>query len=285
MPRDIQIYGPTMVSVIGGGHMSGVPINEKTPVIGDGGVTFQLNPSGVQNTLPVWRAIPTELGLTSERITIGLQFHHIPIRVDSFGSAQSPEVMVSLAGATIDMLLVDYDDDVLDTCQAESLGGSKNPVRSAGFGYAGVMNPAGVLLGNNRKLYASGCHFVGILLDNGPPASEDFPTTWWFPSCYLVGPPQEIPVGTERSHVRLRWQAIPYAPYNLSGVSPLGWKDHLGNVVGSTLNIPFYGASGLELSSSGSIVWKKINIGPSGSMYGSQSEGPAGVYKGIYFID
>lgn len=281
MPRDIQIYGPTMVSVIGGGHMSGVPIGEKvTADVAGGGVYFR-NIIG----FPVWRAIPTQLGLTSEKISINLQYNHIPIKVDSFGSVQSPEMMVNMAGAMIDMLLVDYDDDVLDTCQAESLGGSKNPVRPAAFGYAGVMNPAGSLLGNNKKLYTSGCHYIGLLLDNAPAASEDFPVTWWFPSCYLVGPPQEIPIGTERSLVRLRWQAIPYTPYNLSGIIPSDFQNNASLPIGDTLNIPFYGASGLELKSSGSIVWKKINIGPSGSTYGSQSEGPLGVYKGIYFID
>lgn len=197
MPRDFVFDGEVLVKVKGGQH---------TSILLSGSI-----------------ATATELGLASEPIKITPRFIHKDIHADDFGPEIPPELVQYLADATIRMSLIHYDRFVLDTCLAESIGG--------GLNFAGVLQPGGSLIGNNRPLFASGCHYVSVNL-----LSPVLNLPYRFPSCVMTGPPVEIPMGTGANVVKCTFRAIPYTP------------------LVTTYQPGFVGVPG-EASSSGAILW------------------------------
>ncbi len=150
---------------------------------------------------PIYRINPAvELGLSSEQIRISPVFYHYDLKADSFGPNVPPEVLWMNAECRIDMTLVHYDTDILDTVIAESMGGG------VGTDTTGSISPPGRPMGGYRRLYTSGCHFMtmGITSNGGLQAP------YRFLACYLATPPVEIPMGTHHSLVKCNWRAIPY---------------------------------------------------------------------------
>lgn len=147
----------------------------------------------------------TELGLTSESITISVNSYRKNIRVDAYGDGP-PESQFFGAGATVQMTLVHFDKDVLNFCLNESWGSTPA---------FGTMGHAGSLMGNNRARFApggvNGNHFIGLNLISAAGALP-----WRFLNSALADNPMIFPIGTEKSLVRLTWQAFPYAtdPWN-----------------------------------------------------------------------
>lgn len=192
MGRDYQIAGEALVRVKFGAHIS----------------KDYSNITGAISNL-------SELGLSSDSIRINPRFVHTGLNVDDYGPDVVPETLWMMADCQIGMTLVHYDRSILDFCLAESTGGTffrNNDLSQAQF--AGTMQPAGKPLGANTALLASGNHYISMSIlapqsSFGPGnGGTEFP--WHFPACRLTGPAVEIPLGTEKSMVRLNWLAIPY---------------------------------------------------------------------------
>lgn len=175
-------------------------INHQTLVRVKGGAHLGTNPVGVLS----------ELGLCSEAIRISPTFAHKGVNVDDFGPDVPADVMWQLAHVDVSMNLVHYDTDVLEACMDESMGGGRG---TNGTGLAGVMAPAGRLLGGRKAVFASGCHLISLNLVGNTP--------WRFRACYMTAPPYEYPVGNERSVVKVNWRAIPYVTPTSAGTTEL----------------------------------------------------------------
>lgn len=143
----------------------------------------------------------SELGLAEGPIRVIPRFAHRDWFVDDFGTEVPVEVFTRLADATILMTLVHYDDAVLEACVIESLGGSADGTQWL----HGTLAGAGIPMGGNQNRFLDGNHYISLNLLS-PVA--DYP--WRFYFTHLLGPPQEIPLGTKRSAVRLAWRAVPY---------------------------------------------------------------------------
>ena len=180
MGRSIIIPGECMVSVKGNGALA---------------------LSGV-----VAGGLLSQLGLCLDEVAITLRFFHKDIHADDFGPDVPPEDMWQLADARISFTLVHHDDFVLDAVIAESMAGGIETAQD--LGWAGHLAPAGTLMGNNRALYVSGNHYVG--LNFATPVTE-YP--WSFPAAYLTEPPVRMPLGVNHQQVMLNFRAIPYQFY------------------------------------------------------------------------
>lgn len=162
-----------------------------------------------------------QLGLTAGEISVTPLFKHQDVRSDDFGEVP-PEVMVKAHEVKVTMTLIHHDEDVLNACIMESMGGGVYDVDSFGR-----LAPGGQLLGNNKPLMTSGCHFVslGLRTSVGEP--------WYFPAAYLAEQPATYPVGVQAQAVALNWRVIPYQ---------------------------FYESVNQEILSSGIQLWRRINI-------------------------
>jgi hypothetical protein len=199
----------------------------------------------------------SDLGLADKNtVKIRPLFYHKEIPVDDFGQHVPPEALAIAAAVDISMVLVHYDPDIVDICQAESLGGMSQLLQPsvsghqsvAGVGYgansdiaglAGTLAPAGTPLGGGVPLLASGNHYVSLNLFS--PVLQ-FPLH--IPSTYLTGQPVEIPMGVAYNPLVLRFRAIPYKfPLALSGNQFVA----SGQLTGS-----------LEVSSSGAVLWDHV---------------------------
>ena len=173
MARTYKVYGETMVKVKG---------RSDSPI-----------------------AALSELGLTSDPITITVEYKHLEIGVNAYGQVP-PELQGMGMMARVNMTLVHFDQDVLDACLAEALAGSP------GFGQLGH---AGALMGNGLPRFApggaNGNHFIGLNLISALGAPP-----WRFLYAQLAGQPMTYPIGAERSLVQLQWTAFPYSqdPWN-----------------------------------------------------------------------
>ena len=179
MARDVVIYGETMVYV-------------KTQTAS--GNDFK----GV-----------FELGLSVDPIIISIKHNYLDVMVDDYGNKVPAEVLWMLSEANIKMTLVNWDDDVLKRCMRESMGGATT---------FGNMKGAGTPLGGMRPSSDVQNHYIGLNLscpnaaDVGPTGTDniDLPEAWRFPNSFLSDMPYELPIGTERSLLKLNWRAIPY---------------------------------------------------------------------------
>ncbi len=146
-----------------------------------------------------------ELGLTEGPIQITVNYKHRDINLDAYGGEVPPEVQFFLADATIQIDLINVDVATLNTCIAESTGGTT----------IGTFPRAGALLGNYGARFAgggiNGNHYIGLNI-----ASPVATRPWRFLTTYMTGPPFAWPLGTEKSVIRTTWRAIPYAadPWN-----------------------------------------------------------------------
>lgn len=186
MPRDFVINGECLVSVKGGRHTTDRE-DGKGPI-----------------------AIVSELGLSSEEISVSPRYYYQDWYVDDFGSHVPAEVQWKLADVTVGMTLIHYDPVVLDICLDEAMGGGSAPIGEAGD----VLAPCGLPLGNGLPLFSSGCHYVSLNL-----TSQVLGKNWRFPASYLLGPPLRIPLSTKATAVVLEWRAIPYIAPVTSGPS------------------------------------------------------------------
>jgi hypothetical protein len=173
-------------------------------------------------------AVLSELGLTSEAITVEPRFRYRDVNVADFGPDVPAEVQWMLADAVVRMTLVHHDWNVLDVCMIESMGGGSvvfddggvnlpDPDRPGDLLFrrtqlAGSLAPAGTLMGNGLPMFASGNHYVSLNLTS--PVNRK---PWRFRSCYLAERPVVYPVGARCSEVQLTWRAIPYVPIYYSG--------------------------------------------------------------------
>jgi hypothetical protein len=198
MARDFQITGGVMVKVKVGAHvpLSGAFVGGRY----------------------------VELGLSSDSIRITPVLRHRDVVPDDFGPDAPAEVMAQLAEVRIDMTLVHYDQEVLETCIAESTGGAM-PDGVGGFLF-GRLPPGGSLLGNYCQPLASGCHFVSL---NLVPFDND-QQGWRFPTSYLADTPVMLPLGTKASMTDVSWRAVPYVvPAELTANTP----NYSGEIISS----------------------------------------------------
>lgn len=141
----------------------------------------------------------SQLGLTSDQIRITPVFRHTDITVNAWGDAP-PEVQFKLAEVRVSMTLVHYDNDVLQTCITESMGGAPD---------FGALPNAGAFLGNGLPRFSPGGllgnHYIGLNL-----TSPVGGLPWRFLTAYLTNPPVDIPIGTDRTAIVCNWRAIPY---------------------------------------------------------------------------
>ncbi len=150
------------------------------------------------------------LGLSTDQIRVSPNFRHRDITASDFGPEVPPEVMANILDANISMVLFHYDERVLDFCVAEALGGLV-----AGQQGAGMMPGAGLPLGNNLPLLASGNHYVNVQI-----YSPQLGRPWNFPSAYLTNP-LSIPLGTHATEAAIAFRAIPYRYHRYEGSQPL----------------------------------------------------------------
>lgn len=177
MSRDFIFNGECLVKVKGGAHMSGRAIGDLT-----------------------------ELGLSVDDVRITPRFVHADMKVDDFGPDIPADVMWNLADVTIRFTLIHYDEDALDVCLRESMGGGNI------LANAGTFSTAGRPLGRGLPLLSSGNCFISLNL-----LSPILDKPWNFPASYLTGPPVEIPLGVNATKAVCTWRAIPYKPLVGSG--------------------------------------------------------------------
>ncbi len=160
-----------------------------------------------------------ELGLSIDRIRILPRLIHRDLTVDDYGAGVPAEVLTNLAEAQIHMTLIHYDRAILKACIAECHASSVD----------GTMTGAMIPLGGGRPLFSVGNHYISLSI-----TSPSLGDPWRFPTAYLYTQPMEIPVGTEKTMVQLKWRAIPYkAPasslLSFSGAVPTGFGEIKSN--------------------------------------------------------
>lgn len=143
-----------------------------------------------------------QLGLSDGPIQVTFSFKHKDIQVDAWGGVVPPEVQVMLAEARISMTLVHFDNDILESCFRESLGGAAS---------YGALARAGTLMGGNAARFAPTNHYIGL---NILSPVEGQPYRFLY--AYLAEQPLVFPLGTEKSLVQLNWRSIPWTidPWN-----------------------------------------------------------------------
>jgi len=172
MSRDFQIFGSFMVEVSGG-----------------------------------WIDPRTSLGLTVDPVRVVPRYNHKDIYTNDFGPDVPVETLWNMAEAYVFMNLVHYDSEVLEKCMRAAMGGGGNPDPSDGESIDGFMAQAGRPMGFGRALGSAACQYTTLYLT---PYSGASILPYRFYACYLNSQPLEIPLGSERTVVRLNWRVIPY---------------------------------------------------------------------------
>ena len=190
-----------------------------------------------------------ELGLASDEIKISINPAHQDVKVDDFGTQIPVDVRAELADAFISMNLIHYDEDVLEACISESMGGraKQQPANTRlGYSFPGAGRP----LGGGRQLFSSGNHHITLYIRSITPSDllsiEDSTDTYRFLACHLVKS-IEVPRGNNKSIVNAKWRAIPYTEL-ISGSTNITIYNPGGNS-GNTL--------ALEICSSGTVLYDK----------------------------
>ena len=144
----------------------------------------------------------SQLGLTDPSpIPVSFNFHIDPVLANAWGKVPFNTQWMG-ATAQITMSLVHFDNDVLNACIQESMGGG---------GAVGQMARAGTVMGASATRFAAGNHFIGLNIYS---PVQNIP--WRFYWAYLSESPMTFPLGVERSIVQLTWTAIPFTldPWN-----------------------------------------------------------------------
>jgi hypothetical protein len=164
----------------------------------------------------------TQLGLSQDAIIVRMTYLHDMIGVDAYGNPNGnpnpPDMQVFGGYAEVQMTLVHYDPIILQECIRLSWGGS--PAE-------GEQARAGTLYGGNVPLYNPGNFYISVGL-----SSPVGGIPWTFLSCYLADQPFVYPLGTKRSVVDVRWNAIAYSvdPWN-GGTGSLGVPVYTHNLL------------------------------------------------------
>lgn len=248
MARQFVVNGETLVEVRGGCHMSGNAIG-----------------------------IVSELGLTEDQITISPIFKYKSIHVNDFGPDIPADMLTMLASVKISMTLVNYDPEVLDICVEESMGGFGGDLANpqpfaqgvipggAVTWVGGTLTGAGTPLGGLKRIFDSGWHYISVNL-----TSPVFGSPWTFPKCYLSEQPVEIPLGTQRSKVKLEFTALPYYDPYISGTGGLAGTRINGIVPYPNQPAPIDNDDGAlpsetyiftlrgDVPSSGAVLWTRV---------------------------
>lgn len=185
MPREYVIYGEVMVWA--------------------GGSFFDEGLGGAELNSTGGRIV--ELGLASDSIKITPRFVHKGIHTDDFGGVIPVDVQWMMADCLVEMTLIHYDVDVLDTCIRQTMGGVDNGISPGLCGAAGTPLGAGGAVGSSRT------NLVFVYLQPTPTNEQ---AHWRFPSCFLMDK-MEYPIGTEKSLVKLTWCAIPHVELGRTG--------------------------------------------------------------------
>lgn len=225
MARDFQVSKETMVFVRGGEHLSGLSISTCT-----------------------------ELGLPYKDIIVSPRLIHKEINVDDYGPNIPFDLMANLADATISIDFIHYDKREFELCSRESMGGGVGVYNPDIFDSKvvpdGTLAPAGTLIGGNKKMFASGNHFLSLSLipfDYDNSLSEEVGVRpLRFRSVVLVDK-YELPMGIKTSILKTTWRAIPYVRPINSSLSTSG-SSTSGGLIGRY--------SG-EICSSGTILWDR----------------------------
>jgi hypothetical protein len=154
----------------------------------------------------------TQLGLSQDAISVTEYWNLDDIGVDAYGNTgrpNPPDRQVFGGYAAIEMNLVHYDVGILQECIRLSWGGAPAEGQQA---------RAGTLYGGNVPLYNPGNFYISVGV-----SSPVGGIPWTFLACTLSERPFVYPLGTKRSVVVLRWDAIAYSvdPWN-GGTGSLG---------------------------------------------------------------
>ena len=242
--RNFRINGESLVRVKFGGHI----VSGSSQVSG----SFPVLASDAFVSGPIsYRCF--DLGLSLEEITIRPRWYHQDIHVDDYGGEVPPEVMALMMDVNIRMNLVHYDRSVLDACISESYGGHPNTVPGlfpGTVGQAGVLAPAGSLLGNNIAAGLSGNHYVSLSILS---PLEEYP--WRFLTAFFSQLPMEYPLGTHKSAVVCNWRAIPYGYHALLAASGTILSPGQPGYIGGGLDVAQQAPLFDEIRSSKSVLW------------------------------
>lgn len=222
MPRLYQIFGEFIVKLYGSQFNNVLP-----------GAEFD-------------EIVSVELGLTSESTVIVPRFYHQDVHSDDFGTEVPAEVLINLADVNIRMTLVHFDMDVLRICMRMGMGFGPGTVDD--LAEDGGLGPCGQPMGANEVVGLHPNRFIRMSLIPARFQGNGFP--WRFKSCYLDSRPLEIPVGTERTLVKLSWRAIPYRSYvDTTSESADQQVTEGGGITGEASNTT------IGIRSSGCILW------------------------------
>lgn len=147
-----------------------------------------------------------ELGLTAEPARIVPVYNHRDIPTDGYGPNVPVEVLWNMGECLLFLTLVNYDTEVLGRCYRSAMGGG-NPDQGDDTDLDGFMGPAGRPLGFGRRIGTAANYYVTVHLF---PTDDGQYNPYRFIACYLNSQPLEIPIGTERTLVRLCFRVIPY---------------------------------------------------------------------------
>lgn len=190
-----------------------------------------------------------QLGLPDREINVSVTYLYQELTADAYGQQVPADAQFMLAWADVDMTLVHVDRTILNICMMESQGGTPLTGNNNVLGTPvseGTVQRAGVRLGNNLPRFSAsttadangivrgGNHLISVNITS--PVGN---TPYRFPTCYLLGPPLTIPLGTRRSIFTLRWRAIPYT------LDPAGAASLTGN-------------PGTVLGAQGNVLWDHV---------------------------
>lgn len=148
-----------------------------------------------------------ELGLSDKQIKLIPRFLHKGLLVNDYGDVPAG-IVTRLADAFIEMTLVNFDKDILRACWGEAQGGW--------FGATGTLQGAGVILDGGAARFADGWRYISLNLTysvgtiQGGSSDGFNGMPWRFYKTYICDPPQEFPIGNDRTIVKIRWHALPY---------------------------------------------------------------------------
>lgn len=180
MPRNFVINGESMVSVTG--------------------------PDGV-----AFLSGGSQLGLTTDAITVDLEINSEPLIVDAYGKNNPVDEQVFGGTATIVMNLIHFNAGVLAAIVQMQFPAYGVTVAEGALGRAGSRRGGGINLG------APGNNYITLSIYNAVPNSAStVQSCFQFPTAYLKEQPYHFPLGTEKSVVRLVWRALAYSvdPWN-----------------------------------------------------------------------
>lgn len=150
-----------------------------------------------------------QLGLAPDPIQVTLNEHSKPLIVDAYGQDNTIDEQVFGGDALINMTLIHFSAIALSECTR--LAWASAPTE-------GTLGRAGFRRGNGVALGAAGSSFINLNI-----ASPIAGLPYNFPAAWLAERPVVIPLGTEKSMVRLTWKACAYSidPWN-GGTGSLG---------------------------------------------------------------